>query len=139
MPPIDTIAKLVRVHAEERPDHPALSAGERTLTFAELDARSNQVAQALQAEGVGPEDRVAFLDKNTIEYFELLLGAGKLNAVMVAVNWRLAAPEVAYIVNDAEAKVFVVGRAFVPTPAPTPTHPRTGNHFSALGAGNQAW
>src|SRR5437762_4545995 len=91
---IDTIAKLARVHGRARPDQPALTAGDRTLTFAELDARSNQVAQALQGEGVGPEDRIAFLDKNTIEYFELLLGAGKLNAVMVAVNWRLAAPEV---------------------------------------------
>src|SRR4051794_6579719 len=114
MPAIDTIAKLARVHGRERPDHPALTAGDRTLTFAELDARSSQVAQALQADGIGPEDRVAFLDKNTIEYFELLFGGGKLNAVMVAVNWRLAAPEVAQIVNDAQAKVLVVGEEFVP-------------------------
>jgi long-chain acyl-CoA synthetase len=114
MAAIDTIAKLARVHGAERPGKPALSAGDRTLTWGELDARSSQVANALAADGVGPEDRVAFLDKNTIEYFELLLGGGKLNAVMVAVNWRLAAPEVAYIVNDAEAKVFVVGQDFVP-------------------------
>jgi long-chain acyl-CoA synthetase len=114
MAAIDTIAKLARVHGKERAGKPALTAGDRTLTFAELDARSSQVANALAAEGVGPEDRVAFLDKNTIEYFELLLGGGKLNAVMVAVNWRLAPPEVAYIVNDAEAKVFVVGEDFVP-------------------------
>ena len=45
---------------------------------------------------------------------ELLLGGAKLNAVNVAVNWRLAPPEVSYIVNDAGAKVFVVGEAFVP-------------------------
>jgi len=114
MATIDTIAKLARVHGKERGDKPALTAGDRTLTYADLDARSSQVAQALQAEGVGPEDRVAFLDKNTIEYFELLLGGGKLNAVNVAVNWRLAPPEVAYIVNDAQAKVFVVGQDFVP-------------------------
>jgi long-chain acyl-CoA synthetase len=111
---IDTIAKLARIHGAERADKPALTAGDRTLTFGELDARSNQVAQALQAEGIGPEDRVAYLDKNTIEYFELLLGGAKLNAVNVAVNWRLAPPEVAYIVNDAQAKVFVVGEDFVP-------------------------
>ena len=114
MAAIDTIAKLARVHAAERPTKPALTAGDRTLTFAELHDRSSQVAQALQAEGVGPEDRVAFLDKNTIEYFELLLGGAKLNAVNVAVNWRLAPPEVAYIVNDAQAKVFVVGEEFLP-------------------------
>jgi long-chain acyl-CoA synthetase len=111
---IDTIAGLARVHGRERPDRPALTAGERTITFAELDARSNQVAQALAGEGVGAGDRVAFLDKNSPEYFELLLGGGKLNAVDVAVNWRLAPPEVSYIVNDAQAKVFVVGEEFVP-------------------------
>ena len=44
----------------------------------------------------------------------MLFGAAKVNAVDVAVNWRLAPPEVAYIVNDAEAKVFVVGEEFVP-------------------------
>ncbi|HVM52840.1 MAG TPA: fatty acid--CoA ligase [Acidimicrobiales bacterium] len=114
MPTIDTIAKLVRIHGKERPDRPALTAGDRTMTFAELDQRSSQVANALQAEGVGPQDRVAFLDKNSIEYFELLFGGAKLNAVNVAVNWRLAPPEIAYIVNDAEAKVFVVGQEFVP-------------------------
>ena len=112
--PIDTIAGLARVHGRERPDKPALTAGDRTWTYGDLDARSSQVAQALAAEGVGPEDRIAFLDKNSPEYFELLLGGAKLNAVNVAVNWRLAPPEVSYIVNDAGAKVFVVGEEFVP-------------------------
>ena len=112
--PIDSVAGLARVHGRERPDKPALTAGDRTYTFRELDERSSRVAQALAAEGVGPQDRVAFLDKNTPEYFELLLGGGKLNAVNVAVNWRLAPPEVAHVVNDAGAKVFVVGEDFVP-------------------------
>ena len=111
---IDTIAKLARVHGRERPGRPALTAGDRTLTYGELDARSSQVANALAADGIGPEDRIAFLDKNSIEYFEVLLGGGKLNAVMVAVNWRLAPPEVAYIVNDAQATVFIVADEFVP-------------------------
>jgi long-chain acyl-CoA synthetase len=113
--PIDSIASLIRTHAAERGTKPAVTAGERTLTFAELDERSSKVAQALKAEGVGPEDRIAFLDKNSIEYFEILFGGGKLNAVNVAVNWRLAPPEVAYTVNDAQAKVFIVGEEFVPT------------------------
>ncbi|MEY2567632.1 MAG: hypothetical protein QOE35_2161 [Actinomycetota bacterium] len=111
---ITTIAEMARVHGRERPDRPALTYGDRTWTFGELDARSSQVAQALAAEGVGPDDRVAFLDKNSVEYFELLLGGGKINAVNVAVNWRLAPPEVAQIVQDSQAKVFVVGAEFVP-------------------------
>ena len=110
---ITNVAGLARVHGAQRPDAPALTSGDRTLTWSELDARSNRVAQALAAEGVGAEDRIAFLDKNSIEYFELLLGGGKLNAVNVAINWRLAPREVAFIVNDAQAKVFVVGQEFV--------------------------
>ena len=66
------------------------------------------------AAGVGPQDRVAFLDKNGIEHFEVFFGAALANAVCVDVNWRLAAPEVEFIVNDAAAKVLVVGPDFVP-------------------------
>ena len=57
---------------------------------------------------------MAFLDKNGIEHFEVFYGAALTNAVCVDVNWRLAPPEVEYIVNDAEAKVLVVGPDFVP-------------------------
>jgi long-chain acyl-CoA synthetase len=114
---ITTIAGLVRAHGATRPDRPAVTTSTRTATFAELDARSNQVAQALAAEGVAAGDRVAYLDKNALEYFELLFGAAKLNAVTVGVSWRLAPPEIAAIVNDSRATVFVVGEEFVPTVA----------------------
>jgi long-chain acyl-CoA synthetase len=107
------VADIVRVHAVATPDAPAFVLGDRTLTFADLDARSSQVAQGLQAAGVGAGDRIAILDKNGLEYVELLFGAAKLNAVLVAVNWRLAAPEAAFIVNDAAAKVLVVGPELV--------------------------
>ena len=74
----------------------------------------SRVAAGLAAAGVGSQDRVAFLDKNGIEHFEVFFGAALANAVCVDVNWRLAPPEVEFIVNDAEAKVFVVGPDFVP-------------------------
>ena len=89
-------------------------AGDRTITYGELDERTNRVANALIAEGVEPQERVAFLDKNGPEYFDVLIGAAKVNAVDVAVNWRLAPPEVAYIVNDSQSKVFIVGEEFAP-------------------------
>jgi long-chain acyl-CoA synthetase len=111
---ISSTAALVRRHAHERPDRPALTAGGLTYTFAELDHRSSQVAHALRAEGVGPEDRVAFLDKNGPEHFDVLLGGAKVGAVNVAVNWRLTAPEVARVLDDAQARVLVVGQEFVP-------------------------
>lgn len=107
-----TLSSLIRKHAAERPDKPALVCGDIVVTWSELHARSSRVADALQREGVGPGDRVAFLDKNGVEYFELLFGAAKLDAVLVAVNWRLTPGEVAYIVRDAEAGVFVFGAEF---------------------------
>ena len=111
---IANIAGIVRVHGNERPDHTALVQGDRRLSWGQLVERSARMAQALTAAGVGADDRVAFLDKNGIEHFEVFFGAAMLNAVCVDVNWRLAAPEVQFIVDDSDAKVLVVGPDFVP-------------------------
>jgi long-chain acyl-CoA synthetase len=110
---ITSIGDITRVHAAERGDKTALSYEDRSWTYTELDGESNRVAQALLAAGVQPQDRVAFLDKNSPEYFPFLFGAGKVNAVTVAVNWRLAPPEMEYILANAEAKVLLVGEEFL--------------------------
>jgi long-chain acyl-CoA synthetase len=114
MSTITSVAEILRVHGSGRADRTALIQDERQLTWAELYGRASQVAQGMKAAGVGEQDRVAFLDKNGIEHFEVFFGAALLNAVCVDINWRLAAPEVEYIVNDSEAKVLVVGPDFVP-------------------------
>jgi long-chain acyl-CoA synthetase len=108
-------ADFVRHWAKETPDHPALRWGDQQLTYRQLDERSSRVAGALAADGVGPGDRVAFLDKNSPEQVELYFGAAKLNAVPCPVNFRLAGPEIAVIVADSRAKVFAVGAEFVPS------------------------
>ncbi len=111
---ITSLADILRVHGVGRADYTALVQDDRRLTWAQLHERAGKVAQGLAADGVGAQDRVAFLDKNGIEHFEVFFGAALLNAVCVDVNWRLAAPEVEYIVNDAQAKVLVAGPDFVP-------------------------
>jgi len=113
MTAITSIGDISRVHAAERPDKVALICDDRTWTYAELDRESNQVANGLHATGVGAQDRVAFLDKNAPEYFSFLIGAAKVNAVTVAVNWRLAPPEMEYILNNAQAKVLLIGEEFL--------------------------
>ncbi len=70
----------------------------RQTSFAEFDIKTNRVANALIALGVKPGERIAYLGKNSDIYFELLMGAMKANVVMAPVNWRLAGPEVAFIV-----------------------------------------
>ncbi|OBF28999.1 long-chain fatty acid--CoA ligase [Mycobacterium sp. ACS1612] len=114
MPPptVTTIADIVRVHARMRPDAVALVVGDHCLTFAELDARSNRAAQAFSAAGVGVGDRVAFIEKNGAEFFDVMFGLAKLGAIGVPVNWRLAPPEMLHIVDDAQAKAVVVGAEF---------------------------
>jgi long-chain acyl-CoA synthetase len=114
MSEIACVADIVRVYGAERPEQVALVLDDRRLSWSELYERSKLAAGALASAGVQPQDRVAFLDKNAIEHFEVLFGAALVNAVCVDVNWRLAAPEVLYIVNNCEAKVLVVGREFVP-------------------------
>ena len=113
-PVITNVAGIIRTHAKNLSGKVALVQGDRVQTWQESYQRSCQVAQALKAAGVGNQDRVAFLDKNSIEHFEVFYGCALLNAVSVDINFRLAAPEVAFIVNDSRANVFVVNAEFVP-------------------------
>jgi fatty-acyl-CoA synthase len=85
----------------------------RQTSFAEFDIRTNRVANALIAIAVKPGARIAYLGKNSDIYFELLMGAMKANVVMAPVNWRLAGPEVAFIVEDCKAPVLFVGPEFI--------------------------
>jgi long-chain acyl-CoA synthetase len=108
-----TVAGIVRHHREARPDRISIVDRAGAQTWETLDGRSSRVAQALAAEGVGSQDRVAFVDKNGAEFFEVWFGAAKLNAVMTPISWRLAAPELRDIINDSEARVLIVGADFV--------------------------
>lgn len=106
-----TYAQLLRDHASQRPHAPALTFEGRTLSFAELDASSSRAAQALSREGVRAGDRVALLTRNCAEFFELVFACGKLGAIVVGLNWRLAAVEIEAIVADARPGVAIVGPA----------------------------
>lgn len=108
------LTEVLRERASSHPDRVAYIAGDTEITYGDFDRRVDRVASALAAAGVGHGDRVAILDKNSLEYAEQLFGAARIGAVQVPVNYRLAPDEVAYIVNNAEAKVFIVGPEFVP-------------------------
>ena len=108
-----TLAGIVRRLASERADHPYLRFEGRSTNYAELGERTDRVAAGLTAAGVGPGDRVAVLSKNHPAILEMLYGAAKCGAVCLPVNWRLAPPEIAYIVAHSEASILVVGPEFV--------------------------
>lgn len=103
-----TYASTIRWLAADRPDAPALTFGTSTLSFADLDRRSNMAASALVAAGVGPGDRVAVLSKNHPAFFELAFACSKAGAILVGLNWRLATAEITAIVADAAPTVIVV-------------------------------
>jgi acyl-CoA synthetase (AMP-forming)/AMP-acid ligase II len=103
-----SVADVIRRRAAATPDLTAMIEPGRTTTFADLDRRSNQVAQALIARGVAPGDRVAFIGANSPLFLEVLYGATKAGAIATAVNNRLAPPEIAAILADAAPAALVV-------------------------------
>lgn len=111
---IRTLADIPRRFAEDRPDHTALIDGDRRTSYAEFNRLTNRVANGLRDEGLKPGARIAYLGKNEDSFFEILMGAAKANMTVVPVNWRLAPPEVGYILNDAMAEAVFVGEEFYP-------------------------
>jgi acyl-CoA synthetase (AMP-forming)/AMP-acid ligase II len=107
------LADMVRARARTRGNAIAFEFEQRRTSFSEFDIKTNRVANALIALGVKPGERIAYLGKNSDIYFELLLGAMKAKVVMAPVNWRLAGPEIAFIVEDCKAPVLFVGPEFV--------------------------
>ena len=107
-----TVGEMLRWRARLDPHGVALSCEGRDTTARELDRRSSRVASALIAAGLAPGDRVCVLDKGHDEFFEVLFGIAKAGGVYTPVNWRLAPPEIAFVLNDAEAPVVFVGEAF---------------------------
>jgi acyl-CoA synthetase (AMP-forming)/AMP-acid ligase II len=111
--PLANLADMVRERANSRGNATAFEFEGRVTSFAEFDVNTNKVANALIAMGVKKGERIAYLGKNSDIYFELLMGAMKAGVVMAPVNWRLAGPEVAFIVADCKAPVLFVGPEFI--------------------------
>ncbi len=86
----------------------------RSWTFREVDDESSRVAHGLLALGLAPGDRVACLTKHTAECVVLTLAACKIGAVCMPVNWRLAPPEIEFIISDGQAVFLMADQAFLP-------------------------
>jgi fatty-acyl-CoA synthase len=78
----------------------ALVDGDRTMTYAELNRRVNRLSHALQGLGVKYGDRIGILSYNRYEFLEAIMAAAKLGAIVVPLNWRLTAVELAFILSD---------------------------------------
>ena len=81
-------------------------------TYAQLNERCNQVANSMRDHGLAQGDRVATLLMNGSEFVEVFFGTAKAGGVIVALNWRLVADELSFILNDSGANTLVFGTAF---------------------------
>jgi long-chain acyl-CoA synthetase len=93
--------------ARDDPGRVAIICGERRDTFGALDADANRWAQLFAEAGVGHGDRVAVMLGNRPEIFAAWVGASRLGALIVPVSYRFTVAEVAYILSDSQAAVFV--------------------------------
>ena len=109
---MQVVPDLIRNPASRFPDRPCVVEGQRTLTFADVDRRADQLAAALLARGVGPGDRIALLALNEPEYVEIQVACQRAGVILAPLNYRLAVPELAYILGDCGARLLIHGPGY---------------------------
>jgi len=105
----------IAFHADRTPEKLAMidQTSGRHFTYAQMNERVGRLAAFMRDSwGIKAGDHVAILAKNCSEFFEFQFACVKLGAVMLPLNWRLAVPELLFIVNDAEAKALVYDSEF---------------------------
>jgi len=105
---IATLADIADLHARATPDRIALVADDRRVSYAALAKRSDRVANALVAAGLARQARVAMLGMDRESSYEVLFGCAKAEMVLLGINWRLEASEIAYIVQDSDAELLFI-------------------------------
>jgi len=132
---VTALSDWLRHRAAVLPSHPALITGAGEISYAELDQRVDGVASSLAAIGVGAGDRVAILAQNSVEFVEIVHALPRLGAVLVPLNLRLTASELAWQLGDAGVRVLLADEstralavdaangASLPTPAMLPLPP----------------
>jgi acyl-CoA synthetase (AMP-forming)/AMP-acid ligase II len=108
------IADLFEHAADAAPDNLALKIGDRGITYAELEARANQLAHYLASQGVGHGDHVGIYAKNSIEHVIGVLAIVKIRAVNINVNYRYVEGELDYLFDNAEVVALIHERSYGP-------------------------
>ncbi|MEE1772805.1 fatty acid--CoA ligase [Streptomyces sp. JV185] len=107
-PNLRTAADTVAFHATHHPRRTAVNCEGREVTYEQLHRESNRSARALLAAGAGRGSRVAYLGKESEDYYEIFFACAKTGAVLVPINWRLSPGEVEHILRDSGAELLFV-------------------------------
>jgi acyl-CoA synthetase (AMP-forming)/AMP-acid ligase II len=127
-----TLADMLDNNAWKYPDETAFVWGERHITHAQFHERVSRLASALRGLGLKRQDRVGILSQNRLEFQEVY-GACEISGFVCAtVNWRLAIPEMVYIINDGAPKVLVFEADYAETIAAMKDQLKTVEHFICL-------
>ena len=110
-----TAGTVLKMMAMQCPDKQGAADKFRKMTFKEWNERSCRLANALNAMGVKKGDRFAILAYNCVEWLEIYAAAAKVGLITVPIMFRLAPPEMEYVINHSECKAFFVAKDFVQT------------------------
>ncbi len=102
------VGSIVTHFAKRHPDKAAIHFLEKTITYGELNHRSNQLANKLQSLGFRKNDKLALLLRNCSEYIEIFFALAKIGVVCVPVNFRLVEQEIDFILKDCDAKGVIL-------------------------------
>jgi fatty-acyl-CoA synthase len=105
---VHTIGRWLRDRAHTTPARIAIDHVGRELSYAELDAASERFAASFVARGLVRGDRVATLTGNSPEHVAVFFACARLGLILAPLSWRLAAPELAYQLEDSEPALFLV-------------------------------
>jgi len=108
------LADLFEAAVDAYPDREYLVADGKRRTYAEMDARANQLAHHLAAQGIGPGDHVGIYSYNSVEWVETAWAVFKLRAVWININYRYVKEELRYLLTNADLKALVFQREFSP-------------------------
>jgi acyl-CoA synthetase (AMP-forming)/AMP-acid ligase II len=112
MPAFKDFAQILAHWEAQKPDKTALTFGTSNWTWAELARRVRRNVAAQRADGLVAGDRIAVLDLNHPSCLELTLACAHAGTANAVVNFRLAPAEIAYVINDAKARLLFVGPEF---------------------------
>ncbi|MDZ4321159.1 MAG: class I adenylate-forming enzyme family protein, partial [Phenylobacterium sp.] len=101
-----TLSALIAAQGRDRPGHPALVDGERTLDYAGLNTLMDRIAAALQRDGVGPNEAAAICATTSLEYAAVFMGALRAGSAAAPLAPSSTADSLVMMLNDCGAKVF---------------------------------
>src|ERR1700744_6331059 len=106
------LSSFIAFHARRTPDRGALKYRGEDISYAAFDDRIRKVAGWLASRGIGADDVVAVLMKNSTAFLELVFATSHIGAVFLPINYRLSADEVGYIVGNSGARLLIADEEF---------------------------